>query len=144
MWGSFALIRNYRLAWIKSSNTDTAFKHWCLVDQFLPSSTDPLHVELRATSHTHMRDWEPVTSTLQALSLVEKAEPVQPCFTLRLRDQRSTWMQDGCQVYMDSYMASNGSCFMFHGQMDYFQKPHLGGRPNTKPWHHDTMKSHNR
>jgi hypothetical protein len=21
-------------------------------------------------------------------------------------------MQDGCQVYMDSYMASNGSCFM--------------------------------
>ena len=56
MWGSFALIRNYRLAWIKSSNTDTAFKHWCLVDQFLPSSTDPLHVELRATSHTHT--WE--------------------------------------------------------------------------------------
>ena len=22
------------------------------------------------------------------------------------------WMQDGCKVYMDSYMASNGSCFM--------------------------------
>jgi hypothetical protein len=21
-------------------------------------------------------------------------------------------MQDGCEVYMDSYMASNGSCFM--------------------------------
>ena len=21
-------------------------------------------------------------------------------------------MQDGCQVYMDSYVASNGSCFM--------------------------------
>ena len=21
-------------------------------------------------------------------------------------------MQDGCKVYMDSYMASNGSCFM--------------------------------
>jgi hypothetical protein len=30
-----------------------------------------------------------------------------------LRDQRSMWMQDdGCKVYMDSYMASNGSCFM--------------------------------
>ena len=24
----------------------------------------------------------------------------------------SMWMQDGCKVYMDSYMASNGSCFM--------------------------------
>ena len=22
------------------------------------------------------------------------------------------WMQDGCKIYMDSYMASNGSCFM--------------------------------
>ena len=60
----------------------------------------------------HTRDWEPMTITLQALSLVEKTEPVQVCFTLRLRDQRSMWMQDGCKVYMDSYMASNGSCFM--------------------------------
>ena len=60
----------------------------------------------------HTRDWEPVTITLQALSLVEKAEPVQVHFILRLRDQRSMWMQDGCKVYMDSYMASNGSCFM--------------------------------
>jgi hypothetical protein len=60
----------------------------------------------------HKRDWEPVTITLQALSLVEKAEPVQVRFTLRLRDQWSTWMQDGCKVYMDSYMASIGSCFM--------------------------------
>ena len=24
----------------------------------------------------------------------------------------SMWMQDGCKAYMDSYMASNGSCFM--------------------------------
>jgi len=58
------------------------------------------------------RDCEPVTVTLQILSLVENAEPVQVCFTLRLRDQRSMCMQDGCQVYMDSYMTSNGSCFM--------------------------------
>ena len=29
-----------------------------------------------------------------------------------LRDQRSKWMQGGCRVYMESYMASNGSCFM--------------------------------
>jgi hypothetical protein len=60
----------------------------------------------------HTRDWEPVTIALQAFSLVEKPEPVQVPFTLCLRDQRSMWMKDGCQVYMDSYMASNGSCFM--------------------------------
>ena len=36
------------------------------------------------------------------------------CFTLHLRDQPSMWMQDGCKVYMDAYMASNGSCFMLN------------------------------
>ena len=53
-----------------------------------------------------------MTITLQALVLVEKAEPVQVRFTLPLRDQRSMWMQDGCKVHMDSYVALNGSCFM--------------------------------
>ena len=50
-------------------------------------------------------------------------------------------MEDGCKVYMDSYMASNGSCFP--GHLDYFQKPLLGGRPNTKPGDHDTLNDHN-
>jgi hypothetical protein len=54
-----------------------------------------------------------VTIPLQALSLVEKAELIQVCFTLRLRDQRSMGMQGGCKVYMNFYMASNGACFMF-------------------------------
>jgi len=40
----------------------------------------------------HTRDWEHVTITLQALSLVEKAEPVQVRFALRLRDQRSIYV----------------------------------------------------
>jgi hypothetical protein len=43
----------------------------------------------------HTRDWEPVTITLQAFSLVEKAELVQVRVTLRLRGRRSTWVQDG-------------------------------------------------
>ena len=53
-----------------------------------------------------------MTNTLQALSLVEKAVLVQVRFTLRLRDQRSMWMQDGRKIYMDSYTASNESHFM--------------------------------
>ena len=53
-----------------------------------------------------------MTTALQALSLVEKAEPVQVRFTLRSKDRHSMWMQDGCKVYMVSYIASNGSCFM--------------------------------
>ena len=48
----------------------------------------------------------------KALSLVGKAEPVQVRFTQHLRDQRSMRMQDGCNVYMDFYVALTGSCFM--------------------------------
>ena len=91
----------------------------------------------------HTRDWEPVTITLQALSLMEKAEPVQVRFTLRLRHQRSMWMQDDrCKVDMDSYMASNRSCFIVH--LHYLKKPPLGGRPNIKPRDHGTPNAHNR
>ena len=43
---------------------------------------------------------------------------------------------------MDSYMVSNG--IMFHGHLDYFQKPPLGGRPNTKLGDHGIPNTHNR
>ena len=89
----------------------------------------------------HTRDWEHVTITLQQLSLVEKAELVQVRFTLRLRDQRSMWMQDRCKVHIDSCMASNDSCFMVTWTM--FKKPPLGGRLNTKPGDHGTLNTHN-
>ena len=88
---------------------------------------------LRATSHTRLRAR---TITLQALSLVEKVEPVQVGSTLRLRDQWSMWMQDGCKVYMDSYVALKW--IMFYGHLDYFRKPPLGGRPNTNLGDHGT------
>ena len=61
---------------------------------------------------------------------MEKAELVQVHFTLGSRDQHSKWMQDGCKVYMDSYMASNISCCMVMWTISI--KPPLGGRPNTK------------
>ena len=46
-------------------------------------------------------------------------------------------MQDGCKVYMDSYVASNGSCFMVT-YLDLFSKTTLGGRPNIKVGDHGT------
>jgi hypothetical protein len=33
---------------------------------------------------------------------------------------------------------------MFHGHLDYFQKPLLVGKPNTKPGDHGTPNAHNR
>ena len=56
-----------------------------------------------------------MTITFQALSLVEKAEHIQVRFTLHLRDQQGKWLYNGCKVYMDSYVASNGSCVMVTG-----------------------------
>ena len=53
-------------------------------------------------------------------------------------------MQDGCQVYIDSYMAPNGSWIMVHGHLDCFQKPHPGGLPDTKAGDHGTPNTHNR
>jgi hypothetical protein len=61
-------------------------------------------------------------------------------FTLRLRDQWSKWMQDGCKGYMDFYMVSNGSYFTV--TCTIFKEPPLGGRPNTKPEDQGTLKSH--
>jgi hypothetical protein len=49
-------------------------------------------------------------------------------------------MQDGQKVYMNSYMDH-----VFHGQMDYFQKPPLGDRSNTKPglrMNRNSLKEH--
>ena len=106
---------------------------------FVCSSHDTI---LQYLGPLHIRDRVPVTITLQALSLVEKAEPVQALFTLCLTDQRSMWMQDGCNVYMDSYMASNGSCFMVTWTI--FKNRLLQvGRPNTKPGDHGTPNAHN-
>ena len=88
-------------------------------------------LEEPALGPLHTRDWEPVTGTLQALSLVENAEPVQVrFFTLCLRDQRSMWMQDGRKRLHG--LLHGIEWIMLHGHLDSFQKPFLGGRPNTK------------
>ena len=88
------------------------------------SSPSNLMVSHSEWGPRHTRDWEPVTIAFQALSLVEKVELVQVCFTLRLRDQRCMWMRDG---YKSLYGFLHGiDWIMFHGHLDYFKKPRLG------------------
>jgi hypothetical protein len=50
-------------------------------------------------------------------------------------------MQDACEVYMDSYMASNGSCFMVTWTI--FKHHLLEVGLNTKPGDHGTPNAHN-
>ena len=57
------------------------------------------------TSHTGLRARDHYTSSTL---IGGKGEAGPSCFTLRLRDQQSMWMQDGCK----DYMASHGPCFM--------------------------------
>ena len=51
-------------------------------------------------------------------------------------------MQDGCKVCMDGCLHGI-EWFMFHGHLDCFQRPSLGGRPNAKPLgDHGTLNAH--
>ena len=88
----------------------------------------------------HKRDWETVTVTLQALSLVEKANPVQVRFTLHLRDQWSMWMKDGCKVYMDPTWHRTDHVSWSLG---LFLKPISWRRSNTTPGDRGTSYAHN-
>ena len=97
-----------------------ALKYRCSINKsdhirsiYVETTTHTIMLEtlcrLRATPHTRLRACDHYTpSTI----IGGKVELVQVRFTLCLRDQWSMWMQDGCKVYMDSYMARNGSCFM--------------------------------
>jgi hypothetical protein len=82
-----------------------------------------------------------MTIILQALSLVGKAHPVQVRFTLRLRDQLSMWMQDGCKSLHG--FPHGIKWIIFYGHLDYFQKSPLGGRSNTKAGDHGIPNAHN-
>jgi hypothetical protein len=91
----------------------------------------------------HTRDREFVTFvTLQALSLVENAGTVQIQFTLRLRGPtkygNARWMRS-LHVFLHDI-----EWIMFHGHLEYFKKPPLGGRPNAKLGDHGTPNAHNR
>ena len=84
-----------------------------------------------------------MTITLQALSLVEKVEPVQVCFTLRLRDQWCMWMhEDGYKVYMNFYRASNGSWFMVNWTIFKNRLLEVGLTQNRET--HGIPNAHNR
>ena len=54
-------------------------------------------------------------------------------------------MQDGCKVYMDSYIVKSQGIewIMFHGHFGLISKLPLGGKPNTKPRDHGTLNAHN-
>jgi hypothetical protein len=64
---------------------------------------------LRATSHTRLHAHDHYTSS----TLIGGKGGAGPdSLHTTLEGTTCMWMQDGCKVYTDSYMASNESCFM--------------------------------
>ena len=95
--------------------------------------------ELRATSHTRLRTRDHYTSN----TLIGGNVGASPSLLHT--------MLEGPTEYVNARWMSTLHGFphgiewiMFHGHSDYFQKPLLGGRPNTKPRDHDTPNAHNR
>ena len=73
--------------------------------------TSNFRIQTLAALYT--RDWEPVTSTFKHSHWWKRWSWSK--FTSYYAwgtNGVSMWMQDGCDVYVDSYKASNGSCFM--------------------------------
>ena len=96
----------------------------------------------RATSHMRLRARDHCTSS--TLIGGKGGAGSSSLLHTMLEGQREyiRGMQEGCKVFLDSYWASNGSCFMVTWTI--FQKPPLGGRPTTKPGDPGTPNTHNR
>ena len=94
--------------------------------------------KLKATSHTRLRAHDHYTSSI----LIGGKGGVGPSL-LHTRLEGPTeyvnarWMQS-----LHGFLHGI-NWIMFHGHLDYFQKPPLGGRPNTKPGDHGTPNAHN-
>ena len=90
---------------------------------------------------------------------MQKAELVQVRFTLTLDEGPLEWVceckMDGRSIWILAWHRMGHVSWslgflhgiewvMFRGHLDFFQKPPLGGRPNTKLGDHGTPNTHNR
>ena len=85
-----------------------------------------------------------MTIALQALTLVEKAEPIQVHFALRLKDHRSMWMQGGCKLVKSTWIPTWHQLNCVSWSLGLFSLGPVAGRPHTKPGDHGTPNAHNR
>ena len=90
----------------------SARRHVSLPERIERISSNLQITQLRATLHMRLRARvHYISRTL--IGGKDGSGPSSLLHTIGLRDQRSMWMQDdGCNVYVGSYMALNGPCFI--------------------------------
>ena len=94
---------------------------------------------LRATSHTRLRVHDHYTSS----TLIVGKGGAGPCSLYTMLEGATKYVNARWMLSLHGFLHGIER-IMFHGHMDYCQKPPLGGRPNTKPHDHGTLNSYNR
>jgi hypothetical protein len=89
----------------------------------------------------HTRDQEPVTIALQAL--IGGKGGANPSLLHTTLEGPTKYVNARRMKILHGFLHGI-KLTVSHGHLDYFWKPHLGGRPNTKPGHHGTPNAHNR
>jgi hypothetical protein len=94
---------------------------------------------VRATSHTRLRTRDHYTSS----TLIGGKAGAGPSLLHNMPEGLTEYVNARWMWSLHGFL--HGIIWvMFHGHLDYFEKPPLGGRPNTKPGDHGTPKTHNR
>ena len=103
-----------------------------------PSRSFSNTTTLRATSHTRLRAHDHYASSTP-IGGKGGAGPSLPHTTLEGPTEyvNAKWMES---LHGFLHIIKR---IMFHGHLDYFQKPPLRGRPNTNPRDHNTLNAHN-
>ena len=119
------------------------FSSFCLLACWKPGTDIRrdllLKLQLRATSHKRLRALDHYTSST-LIGGKGGAGPSSLHTTLEgpMEYVNARWMSS-----LHGFL-SGIDWIVFHGRLDYFQKPPLGGRSNVKPGDHGTPNVHNR
>ena len=100
----------------------------------------PLSFRVRATSHRRLRAHDHYTSS----TLIGGEGGAGPSSLLHTMLKGPTEYVNARWMLSLHGFPHGIQWIMFHGHLDCFQKPPLGGKPNTKLGDHSTLKARNR
>ena len=116
--------------------------NWCARSPKISIKWELFHKHcslLRATSYTRLRARDLYTSS----TLIGGKGGAGPSSLHTMLEEPTEYVNARWMSSLHGFLHGI-KWIVFHGHLDYFQKPPLGGRPNTKPGDHGTPNAHNR